>query len=337
MLVLSVIGLVPVSLFSSQIAKACGVPEHFLRASAWSISILALFYALSNAGGAYEAIILGAHRVDICRKLATVTCVLEAVGIISALRLGYGLVAMACVIAMSEVVWVGYCYFASRRVLPQVRISARDVSKSVARELLRFVGSYQLLSVLQVTYGAVVPIAVLRTFGANSTGVLAIATRLISPVSMCQYAFLVPILSASAMVYASGSVERMRTLLAKSFKATLIMSLVPLTLISVFGTYIVKAWIGQVDPHLGKTLWLVSLAAIFQSFSLLAMVLYRTSGRALMDNVRELVRIGILIPVAIFAHLLGFYGVLIGMGRRGASRNALYAVCPNQSISRLRS
>ena len=207
MLVLSVIGLVPVSLFSSQIAKACGVPEHFLRASAWSISILALFYALSNAGGAYEAIILGAHRVDICRKLATVTCVLEAVGIIWASAWGTGLVAMACVIAMSEVVWVGYCYFASRRVLPQVRISARDVSKSVARELLRFVGSYQLLSVLQVTYGAVVPIAVLRTFGANSTGVLAIATRLISPVSMCQYAFLVPILSASAMVYTSGSVE----------------------------------------------------------------------------------------------------------------------------------
>jgi hypothetical protein len=43
------------------------------------------------------------------------------------------------------------------------------------------------------------------------------------------------------------------------------------------------------------------------------LVLYRISGNALMDNIRQALRIATLLVVAVFAHRLGFYGILAGL------------------------
>jgi O-antigen/teichoic acid export membrane protein len=313
MFVLSLAGLIPIAIFSNRIARASGVPGEFLHSSALAISMLALIMVMSNTGAAYEATVMGAHRIDLTRKFATASCVGEAIGIVSVLYLGYGLFAMAIVMAVSEVFFVACCYFASRRVAPRIEISLGHVSKSVVRELVRFAGSYQIVSVLQLIYAAIPSVAILRVYGADQAGILALANRLVSPVYMCQYAFIVPILSGSAMIFASGSTETMRKLLAKSFKVTLAMTLLPLALISAFGTYVIFAWTGQANSQFPATLVLISLATLFQAFSLLGLVLYRASGKALMDNVREVVRICTIVPVVIFARHLGFYGVLGGI------------------------
>ena len=313
MFVLSLAGLIPIAIFSNRIARASGVPVEFLHSSALAISMLALIMVMSNTGAAYEATVMGAHRIDLTRKFATASCVGEAIGIVWVLHLGYGLFAMAAVMALSEIFFVACCYFASRRIAPRIRIGLSHISKSVIRELIRFAGSYQVVSVLQLIYAAIPSIAILRVYGADQAGILALANRLVSPVYMCQYAFIVPILSGSAMVFASGSIETMRKLLAKSFKVTLGMTLIPLALISAFGTYVIFAWTGQASSQFRAALILISLATLFQAFSLLGLVLYRASGKALMDNVREVVRICTIVPVVIFARQLGFYGVLGGI------------------------
>jgi O-antigen/teichoic acid export membrane protein len=312
--VISLAGLVPAAIFSRAIARAAGVPPEFLQSSARAISMLAVVMMFSNLGAAYEAIITGGHRIDLIQKLGMGLFTLEAAGIIGVLRLGYGIFAMATVMAASGSIYAFSCYIVSHRVVPQIRLRMSHVTRTVARELFRFAGSYQLLSILQMIYSAIAPIAILRSYGARPAGVLAVASRLISPVQMCLYAFVLPILSGSAMVYASGSVERMRTLLAKSLKVTLYMTLLPLGLISAFGTYLIAAWVGQTDPQFRATLGLLSLAMLFQSFALLGLVLYRASGKAVMDNMREVVRILTMLLVVLFAKRLGFLGVLGGIG-----------------------
>lgn len=115
------------------------------------------------------------------------------------------------------------------------------------------------------------------------------------------------------MVFASGSRERMQAFLTKAFKATLALSLLPFGFIAIFGTTMAYAWTGQTDPSFQAAFWLVSLRALFQSFSLLALVLYRASGKALLDNIRQVLRIVVILAIVVFAHRLGFYGVLAGM------------------------
>jgi len=126
-------------------------------------------------------------------------------------------------------------------------------------------------------------------------------------------ALLLPILSGAAMVFASGSAAEMRTLINKSFKVTLALGLFPLAFIAIFGPMIVFAWTGEAASSLRVAFWLVCAAGLFQSFSILGLVLYRASGRALLDNVRQALQILILLSIAIAAHRLGFYGVLAGL------------------------
>jgi O-antigen/teichoic acid export membrane protein len=313
MFALSVIGLIPISIFSRQIAHAAGVPPEFLKSAAGSIALLALIMLMSNVGACYEAIVMGGHRIDLVRRFGTILTVTEAVAIVIVLHMGYGLFAMSAIMGGSELIYVTCCYFASRRVLPQVIVGPAFVSKDVLYELFRFAGSYQLVNVLEVLYVSIVPFAILRTFGANSAGLYAVVTRVVTSAAMLQEPFLAPILSGGTMVFASGSVDRMQRLLVKAFKVTLALSLFPLGFIALFGTRMAYAWTGQTDPLFTAAFWLVSLQALFRSFSLLALVLYRVSGRAILDNVRQVLRILIILGIAFFAPRLGFDGVLAGL------------------------
>src|ERR1041385_6192777 len=115
------------------------------------------------------------------------------------------------------------------------------------------------------------------------------------------------------MVFASGSKERLRNLFVKSFKATEALSLVPLGFIGLFGSIMAYVWTGQSDSRFAVAFCLVCLTGLFRSFSLLAVVLYRTSGKASLDNLRQVIRILIILAVVWASPELGFYGVLGGL------------------------
>jgi O-antigen/teichoic acid export membrane protein len=310
MTVLSVVGLVPVMIFARPLAQVAGVPPQFLHDAAMAFSVLAITMLLANSAAAYEAIVLGGHRIDAARKVNTALTVLEAAAIILLLHDGYGLFAMTCVMAASELIYLVCCYAMAHRIVPQIHVAMRYVTTTVWRELLTFTGSYQVVSVLETVYAMLLSVIVLRAFGADSAGVYGLANRLAQPVSLCQNAFLLPILSGGAMVCAAGQSERVKRLLAKSFKVMFALAITPLALISIFGPYMVQAWTGSTDPSFRYAIWLVCLASFFGQVASLALILYRAAGGALMDTVRQIFRVLALVPFLFISHLVGFQGVL---------------------------
>jgi len=313
MLLVSLSGLAPIAFFSRELATLAGVPAEFLSSSAHSFTMLAFIMVIANVGAVYEAIVMGGHRVDLARNFSTFFTVTEAVAIVILLHFGAGLFAMASVMAASEMGFIASCYVASKKILPEIRPSPNYVTRSVVPELVRFGGSYQLVNVLEVLYLSIVPVTVLRMFGADAAGIYALTTRLVQSALMLPDALLLPILSGAAMVFASGSAAEMRVLITKSFKVTLVLGFFPLAFIAFLGPTIVFAWTGEAPSSLRVAFWLVCAVGLFQSFSLLGLVLYRASGKALLDNIRQALRIVILLFVAVVAHHLGFYGVLAGL------------------------
>lgn len=313
MLVLSVVGLLPVFFYSGTLARLAGVPSAFLKPTSNSISVLALIMMLSNVGAVFEAILMGGHRIDVARRLGAGFVIAEAIAIVTLLHFGYGLFAMASVMGTSEVGYVLCCFLASRKVMPQIHIAVKNMTTAVLGELARFAGSYQLVSVLQVLYAAILPVAVLHAFGADYAGIYALSLRMISPAQMLEDAFLLSILSGGSMIFASGAAGRMQNLLHKSFKVTFVFAFIPMAFIACFGPTIVLAWTGQNSPEFPRALVLVSLAGVFQAISILGLVLYRISGKALLDNVRQVLVIATLFVATMFARRLGFHGVLVGL------------------------
>lgn len=314
MFVLSIVGLLPVALFSRPLAQAAGVPPEFIKDASNSISLLALIIFMANIGAAFEAIVMGVQRIDLLRKLTIVLSTLEAGCILIALKCGYGLFAMATIMGVSQIVYVGYCYTAAGRILPELRIGIKHLSPAAIRELIRFGATYQLVNILEIVYGSIVPIALLRVYGSNAAGIYAVASRVVGAVGLLSDSFLTPVLSGASMVYASDMGERSLRLIVKAYRAVLVLSVLPFGFTAVFGATLVYAWTAQTDPLFRLTFWLMSATALFRSLSLLSLVLYRASGEAIIDNVRQFLRILLLIIVAVLAPTIGFYGLLSGLG-----------------------
>lgn len=310
MLALSIVGLIPIAAFSHSLVRVMGVPDEFIESTAIAISLLAVIMVFSNVGTVYEAIVMGGHRIDLIRKFGTAFTILEAIAIVVFLYEGYGLVAMTAIMALSEVGYLLCCYFVSRRIVPAIQIATTHLSCSVLRELFSFAGSYQLVGILQVLYMAILPVSIMNVYGAKVAGVYAIASRLLGAALIAQEAFLLPVLSGGSLVYASGSVEKMRTFFAKSFRMTLALVVLPLAFMASNGTLIVFVWMGLVDPSLRMVVLLLSLSGLFNSLSRLAFILYRASGRAWMDNVRQVLLLVALLVILSFNHQLGLFGIL---------------------------
>jgi O-antigen/teichoic acid export membrane protein len=170
-----------------------------------------------------------------------------------------------------------------------------------------------LVNILEVLYGMLLPVIILKHFGAEIAGIYALVTRLMSAALMGQDALILPLLSGGSLIFASGSTERIGRFFRKSFKTTLAITLLPLAFVAAFGTLLIFAWTGQAGPEFRTAIWLVCLYGLFASVSRLQLILYRASGKTLHDNLRQAFRLGVLGVLGCLAGILGFYGVLAGL------------------------
>jgi hypothetical protein len=115
------------------------------------------------------------------------------------------------------------------------------------------------------------------------------------------------------MTYALGSIDKMRTFLVKSFRTNFALTLLPIAFMVSHGATIMYVCTGLVDPTIHTILWLTGLAGLFGSISLLELVLYRASGKGWMDNIRQVLRITVLLIICIFGNRLGLVGILGGL------------------------
>ena len=310
MLLLSLAGLIPIAIFSQKLAVVSGVPPEFLFAASKSITLLAVIMLASNFGAVFESVVMGGHRIDLTRTFSIFTTTGEAIAIVTLLYFGHGLFAMSATIAASEIIYVSCCFVASRRIVPQMHIRLKYFTHSVFPELIRYAGSYQLVNVLELFYAMLLPVTVLKYCGAETAGVYSIVLRVVAAALIAEDALILPILSGGTVMLASGSSERIGRFFKKSFKATLAVTLAPLAFVAVFGTILIFAWTGQTGPEFRTTLWLMCLAGLFQSISRLQLILYRASGHALHDNIRQAFRLAVLVVLAFFGGVIGFYGIL---------------------------
>ena len=312
-LVLSVVVLVPLAVFSHSLAVAVGVPASFLVPASLAIRYLALTAIVANVSQTWQSILMGAHRIDLREKLNVVLDLLNAAATIALLYAGFGLLAVAVVFCVYQVAGGLLWYLYSRRILPDVHIASRFVTRTVVKELVRFGGSYQLVSMLELLYAAILPVAILKFFGANAAGVFALAARLVSFATLIQGSYLQAILSGGSLVYASGSAEQTNAFIVKSFKAMAVLSILPLAFIALYGAKIAFVWTGKTDPLLEGAVCLLCAGGVCRSLSSLFRVLYRVSGGAVMDNAQLLLGLGVAFLLWPFGPKIGFLGMVGGV------------------------
>ena len=207
-------------------------------------------------------------------------------------------------------------YLFSRRILPALHITPRFISRSVLKELFRFGASFQLVSMLELLYAAVLPVTILKFFGADAAHFCAcsqIGKRCDphSGVLSSGYSF------GGSLVYASSSLDQTNAFVVKAIKAMSIISIIPLGFIALYGTKIAWVWTGKTDPLLAGTICLLCASSICRSMSSLFRVLYRVSGGAVMDNAQLLLGLAVAFILSPFGPRIGFFAMVAGVSVLG--------------------
>ena len=312
-LALSVVVLVPLAVFAHSLAVAVGVPQNWLVPASLAIRYLSITAIVANVSQTFQSILMGAHRIDLREKLNVGLDLLNAAATVALLYAGFGLLAMCIVFCAYQLAGGFLWYLYSHRILPEVHVAPKFVTRSVVKELVRFGASYQLVSMLELLYAAVLPVAILKFFGANAAGVFALAARLVSFATLIQGSYLQAILSGGSLVYASGSAEQNNAFIVKSFKAMAVLSILPLAFIALYGAKIAFVWTGKTDPLLEGAVCLLCAGGVCRSLSSLFRVLYRVSGGAVMDNAQLLLGLGVAFLLWPFGPKIGFFGLVGGV------------------------
>ncbi|MCZ2147208.1 MAG: lipopolysaccharide biosynthesis protein [Bryobacterales bacterium] len=310
MSLISLLALLPLALYSRTLAQLSGVPPRFLSDTQHAITLLALIMILANFGGVFEGILMGSHRLDLTRQFHILVTISEALAIILLLHLGYGLFAMAITMAASEVAYVVCCALAARRIEPRISVSVVNVTPAVLKELARYALTYQCVNILEVLYGVLLPVTILKYFGTDTAGVYAVASRLVTVAMMGADALILPLLTGGTMMLASATSQRKNTFLRTCFTLYVAITVFPLGFVAAFGTPIIKLWAGRADPQFGTTIYLLSFTGFFSAISRLQLIFYRASGAALHDNIRQVFRLSILLLLTILGRSSTFSGVL---------------------------
>ncbi|MCC6586645.1 MAG: hypothetical protein IT168_08000 [Bryobacterales bacterium] len=310
MAVLSLAALLPVVLYSHSLARLGGVPSRFLADTGSAIVLLAYTMIVANVGGVYEGILLGSHRLDLTRRFHILVTIGEAVAIIVILHFGHGLYGMAVTIAISEVLYILCCFLAARKIAPYLHISFTHVTSSVLRDLTRYALTYQCVNILELLYGVLVPVTILRHFGSDTAGVYALASRLVTVAMMGADALIPPLLTGGAMMFTAAHADTLTSFIKLSFTILLAVVLFPLGFVAACGPPLIMLWAGHTDPRFEATIWILSVLGLLSSISRLQLMFYRASGAALHDNVWQVLRLGLLLLLPMTLWPLDYYGTL---------------------------
>ncbi len=301
----------PLIVFATRLVRLAGTPEEFVYQAARSVQFMAGAIIVANIGGVYRAVIQGAHRMDLSRRVEMVSTVLEGIATAILLIKGAGLFAVTIPFACAEGVRCFVYMHLAKRLLPEVVLAPRNVSRRVFGELTRYAGTFYLQSVFEMLYLSLMPLVVLRFFGATATGVFAATMRLSQVAMVLSESLMLPLLSGGSKVFVESAAGGLRRVVEQAMRATLALGTPMLIFLAVFGDVVFGAYTGESSAIFLTGLRFICLAELCRAVARVSAILYRTTGGASRDLAWMVLRLSVLAAGAALAgRAFGYHGVL---------------------------
>jgi len=293
-LMFSIVTLVPIALFSAKLPVVLNVPQEFAGIFNESVKVLAITMIFCNVGSVYSAIIMGAHRIDLVKTIDSICTLGQSLIAFVLLILGFGLFGMVISLAATEFIRASIFFVLSSRILPRVRVAPNHFSYSYLKEILRFAGSYQVYSFLEIAYAGILPFLMLKFFNPEITGIYAVSRRFVNLAALISESLLLPFLSGAAWTYGKGKLAEFSTLISKAMKFTMTVLVPALMFLSLFGRKILLGFTGH-DSHLFTSgLILLAGGVICSSLARVYCATYRATGGSSLDLLWTIMRIAFL-------------------------------------------
>lgn len=225
-------------LFTSQLGD-------YLETGRWVIVLLGARLAVQIAFSAFGGILTGYHRWDLQNTIESGSYAVSVIGMLCMLFLGYGLVGLAAMTFLGQLLSSTVRVVVAYRVSPALCVGFREVRWSSVRELLAFGAKTMLGSVTQLQLHQATNIFILAYLGPSALAVYSRPRALVRHMTVIlrKYAFVLG--PSASSLHAAGQTDDLRKLLVDGTRTAAYIALPMILTLAIFGDLFLHIWMGS--------------------------------------------------------------------------------------------
>lgn len=208
------------------------------------VLLLAVKAALQLPAGVFNGVITGFERFDLLNIIRIARDVAVLAGMAAALLMGYGLIALAAILLIGELLGDGAKLCVARRICPELRLSLRLCQRAAARHVLSFGGKTMLQSLAQGGIYQGSSLIVAYFLGPAALAIFARQRSLVMHAMRFTKQYAQVFIPRSSTLQAEGDEVALRQTLILTTRCGLYVALPLLLILLVLGGPILHVWMG---------------------------------------------------------------------------------------------
>lgn len=210
-----------------------------------SVMWLGIMLAGGTALGAFNGVLTGCHRWELQTMRNSLWQFITVVGMLIALWMGFGLVTLAAITAICQILgqWtmVGLAY----RACPGLKVKLSYVHKSTIKELYIYSGKVLLPTLSEMLLNQTASVLITGAMGFKALAVFTRPRALLRQMDSLERKMAMILTPTTSSLESCGDMKEIESLLIKSVRYSIYLVLPSVLVLVVFGGEVMRLWMGE--------------------------------------------------------------------------------------------
>ena len=260
----------------------------------------------------FTSVINGKQRMDVSNGIAYAMTILNAIGVVLALGLGFGLRGLVVNNGIITIIAGLISLLAVRKLAPAIHFGVRQFCWAEVKPILAYGVNIQITSISGLAGEPLVKGIISGVAGIRFVAFYDIATRLITPLRSLFSQAISPLMPFAAESHALADMSGILTVYRKSVRYIVLVALPLFMLLFVLAPALIEAWVGPGFEASVSALRILMIGAFASIVSMPGYYVFLSTNvrfTMILAVLNGLLDILVCIPLG---HLYGFSGVVVG-------------------------
>jgi O-antigen/teichoic acid export membrane protein len=205
---------------------------------------LGVMFAAQTAMGAFNGVLTGCHRWELQTMRNSLWQFITVVGMLTALWMGFGLVALAAITAVCQVLGQLTMVTLAYQACPGLKIKSSLIHKGTIKELYIYSGKTLLPTISEMLLNQTAVVLVSGNIGYTALAIFTRPRSLLRQVDSLERKMAMILIPTTSSLESSGDMKEIENLLLKSVRYSMYLVIPTVLVLTIFGGEVMRLWMG---------------------------------------------------------------------------------------------
>ena len=209
-----------------------------------SVLWLGIMFAAQTSMGAFNGVLTGCHRWELQTMRNSLWQFITVVGMLIALWMGFGLVALAAITAICQILGQLTMVTLAYHACPGLQIKRSYIHKSTLKELYIYSGKTLLPTISEMMLNQTAVVLITGSIGLSALAVFTRPRSLLRQIDSLERKMAMILIPTTSSLESCGDMKEIENLLVKSARYTMYLVVPTVLVLVVFGDEVMRVWMG---------------------------------------------------------------------------------------------